>query len=154
MLDLINQFFGKSMSVEESEGEELTDERIPLATCALLLEMAHADQEFNEVERNAITSILAEQFHLSQEMVNELVSVAERERRLSTDLWGFTHLIDARYSEKQKIKVVEILWKVVYADGKVDMHEEYLVRKLSYLLGLKHAQLIEAKLRAVGKSPS
>ncbi|MEE9224788.1 MAG: TerB family tellurite resistance protein [Bacteroidota bacterium] len=153
MLDLIKQFFGTSMAVvEDSQREENIEDRLPLATCALLLEMAHADQEFSEVEKNTIISLLAAQFHLSDEVVNDLMRVAEKERRESTDLWGFTHLIDARYSEKQKVKVVEILWRVVYSDGKVDMHEEYLVRKLSYLLGLKHEQLIEAKLRAMGKA--
>ena len=148
MFKQIEDFFGKRMAVEGSKREEELTERLPLATCALLLEMAHADEEFSDVEKHAIVSLVKEQFNLSDQLVEELIEVAERERRESIDLWGFAHLIDSRYSEEQKVRVVEILWKVVFADGKVDMHEEYLVRKLAYLLGLEHEHLIEAKLRA------
>ena len=151
MLGLIKQFFGASLAVDESQVAEDTTARIPLATCALLLEMAHADEEFSEVEETNIISGLKEQFGLSDELVDDLIKVAEKERRESIDLWGFAHLIGEHYPEQQKIKVVEILWRIVYADGKIDMHEEYLVRKLSYLLGLKHDQLIAAKLKALGK---
>jgi uncharacterized tellurite resistance protein B-like protein len=40
-----------------------------------------------------------------------------------------------------------MVWRVVYADGKVDKYEEYLMRKLSFLLNIDHRKMIEAKLK-------
>ena len=70
------------------------------------------------------------------------------ERKESLDLWQFTNLINQSYSREEKLKVAETLWRVIYTDGKVDQHEEYLMRKLTYLLNLEHQDMIEAKFKA------
>ena len=64
-------------------------------------------------------------------------------------MWQFTDLISQNYTEAEKIRVVELLWKLIYSDGKLDQHEDYLVHRLSSLLGLHHKQLIAAKLKAL-----
>jgi uncharacterized tellurite resistance protein B-like protein len=43
--------------------------------------------------------------------------------------------------------VIETVWRVVYSDGILDKHEDYLVHKLADLLHLKHSELIDAKLK-------
>ncbi len=123
-------------------------ERISLATCALLLEMAHADSEFGDEEKNLIISILKDKFNLSNSDASELIDLADLERKESLDLWQFTHLINENFSRQDKFDVLKILWSVVYADGKVDMHEEYLMRKLSNLLDMEHRDMIESKIQA------
>ena len=65
----------------------------------------------------------------------------------SIDLWQFTNLINQNYSTDEKLQIIETMWKIVYADGRLDKHEDYLVHKLSNLLRLTHKQLIDAKLR-------
>jgi uncharacterized tellurite resistance protein B-like protein len=65
------------------------------------------------------------------------------------DLWQFTKLINENYSNEEKIKIIEILWQIVYVDGKMDQHEHYLMNKLQNLLRLTHDQLITAKLKVL-----
>ena len=62
---------------------------------------------------------------------------------------GRDDLISQNYTEVEKVRVVELLWKLIYSDGKLDQHEDYLVHRLASLLGLHHKQLIAAKLKAL-----
>ena len=145
MIDIVKTFFQKG-PVEE-EREENRAQKIQVATCALLLEVANSDDEFSEIERENIVRILEENFHLSDEYAQELIELAEKERKERIDLWGFTRLINENYSLEEKIRVIELVWKVIYSDGKLDKYEDHLAHKLSKLLKLEHKQLIEAKLK-------
>ena len=84
-------------------------------------------------------------------MAAELLDLSHKKIEQSIDLWQYTNLMKKNYSLEEKIKVIESIWKVIYADGRLDPHEDYLVHKLSPLLGLSHKQLIDAKLRVAGK---
>jgi len=148
MLSKISDFFNSNINTASTESAEEKSERISLATCALLLEMAHADSEFGDEEKNLIISILKDKFNLSNSDASELIDLADLERKESLDLWQFTHLINENFSRQDKFDVLKILWSVVYADGKVDMHEEYLMRKLSNLLDMEHRDMIESKIQA------
>ena len=145
MIDIMKKFFQKA-PVEEG-GEEDKSQKIQVATCALLLEVANSDEEFSEIERDNIVRILEEDFHLSDEYAQELMELAERERKERIDLWVFTRLINENYSIEEKIKIIEMVWKVIYADGKLDKYEDHLAHKLSKLLKIEHKQLIDAKLK-------
>ncbi len=148
MLNVMKKFFQKDTATDETEvKEEDSTEKIQVATCALLLEVANSDDEFSDIEKDNITKILKEDFHLSDEYVQELIELSDRKRKESIDLWQFTRLINEHYSPEEKIKVIEMVWRVIYADGKLDKHEDHLAHKLANLLQLKHKQLIDAKLK-------
>ncbi|MFC2169756.1 TerB family tellurite resistance protein [Acidobacteriota bacterium] len=127
-------------------------ERIQIATCAILLEVAKSDDEFSSIEKAAITTIFKEEFKISAEAAEGLMEIARKKREESIDLWEFTHLINENYSSEEKKKIVEAAWKVIYADDKLDKYEDHLVHKLARLLRLRHSDLIEAKLRAKHKT--
>jgi uncharacterized tellurite resistance protein B-like protein len=148
MIESIKNFFSEKIDTSDQKSEETSERSVPIATCALLLEMAHADSEFSEDEKNNIIKILESTYDISENDAKELVHLSELERKESTDLWQFTNLINQNYSREEKIKVAETLWHIVYTDGKVDQHEEYLMRKLTYLLDLDHQDMIEAKFKA------
>ncbi len=124
-------------------------QRIQIATCVLLIEVARSDDEFSSLEKRTITAILKREFRMSEEIVEELMDIARRKREESIDLWEFTHLINKNYSRKDKIRVIENAWKVIYADEKLDKYEDHLVHKLARLLGLRHSELIERKLKVL-----
>ena len=152
MINRVKRFFAKSPSTvsdKESMGEA-HDTRI--ATCALLLEMANIDGEFSKEEQESIISMLKKNFQLSEEYTAELINFSQKELNDSIDMWQFTNLINQNYSRNEKISIVEMVWKVVYADGKLDKHEDYLVHKLGKLLRLSHKELINTKLKVLGKS--
>ena len=147
MRELLRKFFGKS-EVERSAGKEgAASHDVRIATCALLLEMANIDGQFNESERDSIICILKEDYQLSDEHTMALIETADEELNRSVDLWQFTNLINQNYSTDEKLQIIETIWKIVYADGRLDKHEDYLVHKLSNLLRLTHKQLIDAKLK-------
>lgn len=153
MLDAIRSFFTSTMTPEESpEAEESAARPEPepdlrLAACALLLELAHADEEFTEEEREHVESAVRRHFGLDPDDAERLLDLAEAERREAVDLWQFTNLIDESYSLGQKTLLAEVMWGLVYADGELAQKEAHLMRKISYLLHLKPGYLAEARKR-------
>jgi len=129
-------------------------ERIQVATCALLLEMAHTDEEFHEAEAALIEDLLQNRFDLPPAAIAELLELAHGERQASPDLYHFAREINDNFTMEEKVALIEALWRIVYADGMLDKYEEYLMRQLTKLLRLSHRQMIEAKLKVLAEQPS
>jgi len=153
MIDLVKKFFSKRSHDDSSHQRRQRPHDIRIATCALLLEMSNIDGEFSALERESITSILKRNFDLSDEHATAILEASNEELKGSIDIWQFTNCINQNYSIEEKIRVVEMVWDVVYADGRLDKHEDYLVHKLATLLRLTHKQLIDAKLKVKKLGP-
>jgi uncharacterized tellurite resistance protein B-like protein len=152
MLEGIKSFFARHAGETEEPGEAASPEhRLHVAACALLLELAHADDDFSPEERTHIERAVVHHFDLPIETARELIELAEQEREEATDLFQFTSLINAYYDEGQRMVLAEVLWRVVYADGKLSAREDTLMRKLANLLELRPGYLAEARKRAVGE---
>ena len=149
MIDVVKRFFNKATPKVNEASSQNTEHDIRVATCALFVEMARIDETFTETEMNAILSILKERYGLSPEHAEALIAEAEKELEKSVDLWQFSRRINENYSIEEKIKIIEILWRIVYVDGKMDQYEHYLMNKLQNLLRLTHEQLITAKLKVL-----
>ena len=144
MLALLVKYFKAGDSVKADDLET----KILIATCVLLLEIANSDDEFSPVERKIIKGVLEEELEIPREDIEQLLDLAVRDRQESVDIWEYTNLINQYFSKSEKILLVERMWRVIYADGKVDQFEDYLAHKLADLLRLSHEDFIEAKLRA------
>ena len=146
MLDSIRSFFGTSMAPESPE-EEVGEEDVRLAACALLIEIAHADDDFTEDERQHLTSAVRRQYGLEDEEAEQLIELAEQVRASAVDLWQFTKLIKKSYSLGQKMVLVEVMWGLVYSDGELSSHEESLMRRVCHLLDLAPGYLADVRKR-------
>lgn len=148
MLDFFRKTFG---TVPDASGagdtDDVREEDLRIATCALFLEIASIDEEFSDEERAGILGLIRSEFGLTKPQSEEIARRAASELEGSVDLWQFTNLLNEHYSEAERIRVVELLWKVIYTDGKLDKHEDYLIHKLASLLRLTHKQLIAAKMK-------
>ena len=153
MLDSIKSFFKSSMSPPEKAEAHASRKDIRLAACALLVELAHADDEFTEDEREHLESAVQRQFGLDAPEAQKLLALAEQERKQAVDLWQFTNLIAENYSVGQKMVLAEIMWGVAHSDGKLAGREDYLMRKIFNLLRLEPGYLAEARKRASGGWP-
>jgi uncharacterized tellurite resistance protein B-like protein len=122
---------------------------LQVAVCALFLEIGRIDGTFTRGETDALLLILREKYGLLREDADALIREADRELENSVDYWQFSDLINNNYSTKEKISIVETLWRIVFVDGKMDQYEHYLMNKLGNLLRLSHTQLIDAKLKAL-----
>lgn len=150
MRDIIKSFFNKNRTTPSADQTAGEGHDVRVAACALLLEMAHVDGEFDDDEREKIVSILKGNFGLTDEYADEIIQTAKAEMEGSIDLWQFTHLINENYSVEKKRHVIELVWKVAYTDTRLDKHEDHLVHRLAELLNLDHKQLIDAKLKVKG----
>ncbi|MEA3363578.1 MAG: TerB family tellurite resistance protein [Thermodesulfobacteriota bacterium] len=127
--------------------ESVSQDRIPLAAAVLLLEVAHSDGEFHQTEQDLLGTLLMEHFAVSETSLADLLELAKETRRESHDLHQFTREINKSFSQPEKEQIIEAVWQLVYADGRLDHYEEALMRQLGALIGLSHRQLIEAKLK-------
>jgi uncharacterized tellurite resistance protein B-like protein len=91
---------------------------------------------------------LRSEFNLAPQYVEELVALAGAERDKAIDLWQFTNQMNQHYSQAEKMTVMEAVWRIIFADGRLEAHEDHFAHKLANLLRLTHKQLIEAKLQA------
>lgn len=157
MFDALKSLFGAGEKPAAPEaaasGAPARPQRLQVAACALLLELAHADQEFTADERQHIEEVVTHHFDLDEEGARQLMAVAEEARREAIDLHQFTTLITRHYDEGQRMVLAELMWRVVYADGELSEHETYLARKLATLLELRPGYLAEARKRALGDAP-
>ena len=147
MIESIKQFFMANMAEPEADGGEAQPADLRLAACALLLELAYADDEFTEEERVHLEGAVSRQFGLDGEQAQELIKLAEKQRAEAVDLWTFTNLVAEHYSLGQKMVLAEAMWGLVYSDGELASREDYLMRKISGLLRLEPGYLAEARKR-------
>lgn len=126
-------------------------ERLRLATCVVLLEVAGADNEFSAAECQQVIAALRKRFELSQGEAEELVTAAESARADASGLWKFTNLINQSCTNAEKIDIIREVWRVVYADGALDGHEDHIMHQLARLLNLNHPQLIDAKMSVLAE---
>jgi len=152
MLDAIRHFVTRRMTpeAEPSTAAARALPEVQLAACALLLELAHADNEFSTAERVHIQNALTRHFGLDQATAADLITLAESERQQSIDHFQFTRLINEQYDLGQKMVLAEVMWGVILADGTIAEHEAYLVRKLANLLDLEPGYLAQARRSASG----
>ena len=123
-----------------------------VATAALLVEMMRADYEVQPEEREAVLRALAAAFDdLSPEETRDLLARAEERADDATSLYEFTQHINRRLDHEQKAHVVELLWRVAYADGDLDKYEEHLVRRIADLIHVPHSVFIRMKHKARGE---
>ena len=132
-------------SIPPGDAQERS-ERIEVATCVLLLEMAHADDTLAEVEERLIEKLMRQQFDLSAESTGELMELARAEQEKSVDLYRYGRQIHENLTREEKQDVLRNLWRVIFADGVMDMYEESLARQMTALLRLTHREMIDAKI--------
>ena len=152
VLESIRAFFSEKMAPPDEaaieSGKAQDHPTLQVAACALLLEIAYADDEFADSERAHLEKAMRRHFALDDETASQLIEFADQERRRQIDLHQFTRLISQNYSHAQKMVLLEAMWGLVCADGEVAKHETMLMRKLSHLLGVKAAFLSEARKKA------
>jgi len=147
MLAAIKSFFESHIYLDEKQSADREDHALKVATAALLLEMARADFDVKDEELRAVAKSIQSMFKLDDSETQALVKLAEQESAQATCYYEFTSLINKGFDLQKKIKIVELMWQVAYADKHLEKYEEALIRKLTDLLYVPHEQYIAAKHR-------
>jgi uncharacterized tellurite resistance protein B-like protein len=136
---------------QETDAQADARQRLHVAACALLLEIAYADDHFSESERSHIGAVMQRHFALDEQTAEALIELAEAERSRAIDLYQFTSLVRDSYDLGQKTLLAEIMWGLVVADGVVQRHESYMLRKIANLLDLEPGYLSAARRSATSQ---
>ena len=152
MIATIRNFVMRMIEADAAETGVASEHALHVATAALLLEMMRMDGSVTEPETLAVAEALQTQFGLTLQEVDSLMTLAAEEARQATDYFQFTSLINQAFSAAQKIEVVESLWRVAFANGHLDAHEQHFMSKISDLLYVPHSAYIAAKQRARDKA--
>jgi uncharacterized tellurite resistance protein B-like protein len=119
-----------------------------LAAAALLIETARADFTEDADEQEALQNLLCSTLELTAGEVRELVSQATRQVDQAISLYEFTRVINDYYDAEEKLRLIEDMWAVAFADGDVDKYEEHLIRQVASLVYVSHEDYIRCKMAA------
>ncbi len=148
MLSKISAFFQSLSETENNPAEEIS---LEIACSVLLCEVMLADGQLDKSEQEKLNDIISSHFQLTEQEVQEIVKHALLLCENATDFYQFTSKINENYSLVQRIKMLELLWQVAYADGELASIEEHIIRKIADLLHLRHSEYIQTKLNSQAK---
>ena len=109
-------------------------DEVEIAIAALLVEAACSVGVFDDEERKSIRAILVSYYKLSEEKIESLILEAEEIVQDSAQIYGFTKLVKDTYENDRRIELIEMLWEVVFADGKADAFEQNLIQRVAGLI--------------------
>ena len=121
---------------------------LQLSTAVLLVEVMRAEPTLQDSERDAVIAALRRKFALGDDELERLMELAHDTARTAYDYQRFTALMNERFTQAQKIAVVEAMWEVAFADHHLDAHEHHVISKVAGLLHVTHGEYIAAKLHA------
>lgn len=143
MIKLLKEFFNDK---NEDKSPQSKQEKLQHACAALLVEVMRADFEQTDAEKQKIRTLLQATFTLTEAELNALMELGEQGGKDTTSMYPFTSLINEHYEYQERVNLIQLMWKVAYADGNLDKYEDSVIRKVSDLLYIRHSDFIQAKL--------
>ena len=139
----------KFLTIESVEINTVNLEHaLRVATAVLLVEVTRADFSVELSERQRLRQLLEQQFELSVEELDALLEQAEADADRLVSIQHITRLINQHYDHAMKLRVIQMMWHMVYADGEKDHYEEHLIRQVADLLYISHSEFMQARHRA------
>jgi uncharacterized tellurite resistance protein B-like protein len=143
MLAKLKDFFAKE---SEAQNEESKQSKLREACATLLVEVMRADFDQSEEEKQKIQTLLKDTFDLNETQLSDLVQRTEQSGQETTSVYPFTSLINEHYDYEERVNLIQLMWKVAYADGNLDKYEDDVIRRVADLLYVRHSDFIKAKL--------
>jgi len=147
MLDRLKQLFGEGSGGSHGRGRHSVDD-LHLAAAVLLIETAQMDDAIDDVERQMIFDLVRQRFTLTDAEVAAVVKMADEVAHDAVELSRFTRRLRDGFDHDERVELVEMLWRVVYADGVVHDHEANLLRRIAGLLYVSDRESGAARKRA------
>jgi len=122
------------------------NKQLQIATAALFIEMAKADGEFTEEERENVIQSLQKQFNIDAVYVNELIELSKLKLKDSVSLYEFSNVVNENFTNEDKNTLLNNLWRLIYTDKKLDKYENRLIKIIGGMLKMEHKRIINAKL--------
>jgi uncharacterized tellurite resistance protein B-like protein len=151
MLDGLRQFIADVVSPNAHQDRTFDDTGYRLAATALLVHVISLDGDPSELEKRKLHSLLESSFGLDPGSADRLIASATLVEGEAVDLYHFTSVIMRSVSEEGRLRIVEMMWELVYADGQVSEFEDNVVWRAADLLGVSSRERIDLKHRVAGR---
>jgi uncharacterized tellurite resistance protein B-like protein len=154
MLDGLRQFISDIVSPDAQRDRAFDDTDYRLAATALLVHVVSLDGEPTEIEKRKLHSLIESRFGLDPGTADKLIASATLVEGEAVDLYHFTSVIMRSVNEEGRLRIVEMMWELVYADGEVSEFEDNVVWRAADLLGISSRDRIDLKRRVADKQSS
>jgi uncharacterized tellurite resistance protein B-like protein len=150
MLDSLRNFVSELTGGQKHPARfEENDYR--LAAAALLIHASTIDGNMNGTERDRLRGVLKSRFALDDAATEELIDISTLAENEAVDLYRFTSLLNRTLDEAGRLGIVEMMWQVVFADGRVNEFEDNLMWRAADLLGVSSRDRIAIRRRVAGE---
>ena len=154
MLDGLRQFIADIVSPGAPEDRAFDDTGYRLAATALLVHVISIDGEPSAIEKRKLHSLIESRFGLDPGTADHLIASATLVEGEAVDLYHFTSVIMRSVDEAGRLRIVEMMWELVYADGQVSEFEDNVVWRAADLLGVSSRDRIDLKHRVAERQPA
>lgn len=151
MLDGLRQFIADVVSPEAQGNRAFDDNGYQLAATALLIHVVSLDGEPSEIEKRKLHSLIESRFSLDPGTADGLIRSAMLVEGEAVDLYHFTSVIMREVDDAGRLRIVEMMWELVYADGDVTEFEDNVVWRAADLLAVSSRDRIELKHSVAAK---
>ena len=148
MLKTLKDLFDSLLPPTPGSQPQASEHALQLATAVMLVEVMRADATFHPGEREAVLAALRDKFALSDDEAARLTELAVTTAHQATDLFSFTSRINEHFDMPQKLRMVEHMWRVAYADAHLSEHERHVLWRIADLLHVPQGAYVHARLRA------
>ena len=153
MLDTLRNFVSE-LTAGDKHPARFAENDYRLAAAALLVHASMIDGEMSQPEREKLHAVLKVHFGLSDGATAELVDMGTLAEQEAVDLYHFTSLINRSLDEQGRLGIVEMMWQIVLADGRVTEFEDNLMWRAADLLGVSSRDRIALRQRVAGGAAS
>jgi uncharacterized tellurite resistance protein B-like protein len=153
MLDGLRQFIADVIPPSPNEHRSFDDRGYRLAATALLVHVMSLDGQPSEAEKRKLHSLIESRFGLDPGTAGQLIASATQVEGEAVDLYHFTSVIMRSVDEAGRLRIVEMMWELVYADGQVSEFEDNVIWRAADLLGVSSRDRIDLKHRAAASAP-
>ena len=151
MLDGLRQFIADVVSPHASDQRDFDDRDYRLAATALLIHVISLDGEPNPAENHRLHSLIESNFGLDRSNADRLIAAATLVEGDAVDLYHFTSVIMRQVDEAGRLRIIEMMWELVYADGQVTEFEDNVVWRAADLLAISARDRIDLKHRVAAR---
>ncbi|WP_150912907.1 tellurite resistance TerB family protein [Marinobacter halotolerans] len=148
MIERLKQFFAP----DNNEPVKPDAHQLTVAATALMVQLSRVDNDEDQSELRTIVDFAVRSQEVTREEAEEILSDALAQADDSTSLYEFTGLINEHLDQLEKQALLESIWRVAFADGRIDKYEEHLIRRMADLLHLNHREYMQARHRAEGQN--
>jgi len=151
MLDGLRQFIADVVSPQSHQDRGFDDRGYRLAATALLIHVISLDGEPSDVEKRKLHALIEQSFGLDPGTADRLIAEATLVEREAVDLYHFTSIIMREVDDAGRLRIIEMMWELVYADGEVTEFEDNVLWRAADLLAVSARDRIELKHRVAAR---